>query len=186
MPIKGMKDSEHQACMDNLGLLEGEEIRLQYVCFRHVFSPPSFWDSKGRTEGKKGLLVFTNDNMIFMQQEGGWSSNYAQALRFPLEQISGVVSGGKFIKHIRVLVGISGSSEQHEFINFISTYGKQNIHEVRRDIEKLLKEVREEKKRLAQEALAKGTVPEMIFCKFCGARNRADQSHCVNCGAPLT
>jgi len=182
---KGMTDSEYQACMNGLGLLEGEEIRLQYVCFRHLASPPSLWDGKRRRESKKGLLVFTHDDMIFMQQEGAWSSNYGQALRFPVEQVSGVVSGGTLIKHIRVLVGTSGSSEQHEFINFESTYGEQSIHEVRREIEKLLKGVRQEKKRLAQEALARGTIPAMIFCKFCGTRNKSDRSHCANCGAPL-
>ena len=185
MPIKRMKDSEYQTCMDNLGLLEGEEIRLQYVCFRHILTP-SILDKKGRWVNKKGLLVFTNDNMIFMQQEGAWSSNYSQALRFPLEQISGIVSGGKLVKHIRISVGVSGSSEQHEFINFVSTYGEQSIHEVRNDIQNLLKEVREEKKRLALEALSTGTVPEMIFCKYCGARNKADRSQCANCGAVLT
>lgn len=185
MSIKGMKDSEYQTCIDGLGLLEGEEIRLQYVCFRKVLSPPSLWNGKQRSETKKGLLVLTSDNMIFMQQEGAWSSNYAQALRFPLEQIVGIVSGGTVIKHIRISVGVSGASERHEFINFVSTYGKQTIHEVRRDVEKLLKDARQEKKQLAEEALVKGTVPAMIFCKFCGTRNKSDRSNCANCGAPL-
>jgi hypothetical protein len=153
-------------------------------------SPPSAFrklfvdDGAPRMESKKGLLVFTNDNMIFMQQEGAWSSNYAQALRISLEQIGGVVSGGTFIPHIRIMIGISGVSEQHEFVTFQSA--DKPIHEVRADIEKLLKEIRQEKKRLAQEALAKGTIPTMMFCKYCGARNKADQTCCVNCGAVLT
>jgi len=187
---RGMTDSEYKACMDNLGLLEGEEAKLQYVCSRNVMSPPSAIralfvdDGAPRMESKKGLLVFTNDNMIFMQQEGAWSSNYAQALRIPLEQISGVVSGGTFIPHIRILVGITGTSERHEFTTFQSA--DKPIHEVRADIQRLLKEIRREKKRLAQEAFAKGTLPSMIFCKYCGARNKADQTRCVNCGALLT
>jgi hypothetical protein len=187
---KGVTDAEYKACMDNLGLLEGEGVRLHYVCFRNVMSPPSafrklFVDDGGpQMETKKGLLVFTNDNMIFMQQEGAYSSNYAQALRIPLDLISGVVSGGTFIPHIRILVGLGGPSEQHEFVTFQSA--KKPIHKVRGDIEKLLKEVRQEKKRLAQEALVRGTVPAMIFCKFCGTRNKTDKSHCINCGAPLT
>jgi len=179
--MKGMKDSEYQACINNLGLLEGEEIKLQYVCFRTII-----WGGKQGID-KKGLLVFTNDNMIFMQQERGWSSQYAQALRIPLEQISGIASGGMAIKHIRIITGVSGVSQQHEFFNFYACiHGQQQIHEVRADIENLLKKMREEKKRLAQEALAKGTVPAMMFCKYCGTRNKADQSHCANCGAPLT
>jgi hypothetical protein len=183
--MKGMNDSEYEACVENLGLLEGEQIKLQYVCYRQVISPPSLWDGQRKNESKKGLLVFTNDNMIFMQQEGGWSSDYAQALRIPIEQIIGVVSGGTFIQHIRIQIGSSGASELHEFINFTSTYGQQQIREVRADIEKLLKESREEKKRLAQEAMSKGTMPTMIFCKFCGARNKSDQTKCANCGAIL-
>jgi hypothetical protein len=183
--MKGMKDSEYQACIDSLGLLEGEQTKLQYVCYRQMTSPPSFWDGKQKSESKKGLLVLTNDNLIFMQQEGAWSSNYAQALRIPLEHISGVVSGGALIKHIRILVGVSGNPVQHEFINFVSTYGQQQIHEVRADIEKALKETREEKKRLAQEALSRGATPAMIFCKYCGARNKSDQPKCINCGATL-
>ena len=111
------------------------------------------------------------------------SSARAQALRVPLEQISGVVSGGTFIPHIRILVGITGTSERHEFTTFQSA--DKPIHEVRADIQRLLKEIRQEKKRLAQEALARGTIPAMIFCKFCGTRNKSDRSDCANCGAPL-
>jgi hypothetical protein len=182
MTMKGMGDSEYKACINNLGLLEGEQIKLQYICHRQQIGRT--WDGKPKTESKKGLLVLTNDNLIFMQQEGAWSSNYAQALRIPLENISGVVSGGTLIKHIRISVG-AGGTDQHEFINFTSTFGLQQIHEVRADVEKLLKEGREEKKRLAQEALSRGTMPTMIFCKFCGARNKSDQTKCANCGALL-
>lgn len=179
--IKGMNDSEYQSSLSNLGLLEGEKVRLEYVCFRQMQSPPSIWRKEPRIESKKGLLVFTNDNMIFMQQEGAWSSNYAQAMRVPLEQITGIVSGGTMIQHIRITVG----SEQHEFVAFKSTYDKQSIHEVRGDIEKLLKDVREERKKQAQSA-AEGGTPQVIFCKYCGARNRADHSKCENCFAVLT
>lgn len=112
-----------------------------------------------------------------MQQEGAWSSNYMQALRIPLEQISGVSSGGTFIKQIRILVGASGASDQHIFIPWHtdSSSAVQNpgIYGIVEQIQKHLKKVREEKKRLALEALAKETVPAMIFCKYCGARNKS-------------
>ena len=58
--MKGMDDSEYNSCISNLGILEGEEIKLQYVCFRHTISPPSIWDGKQKTQTNKGLLVFTN------------------------------------------------------------------------------------------------------------------------------
>jgi hypothetical protein len=181
--IRGLKDSEYRACIENLGLLEGEEIRLQYVCLRQFISRPiGAFVTQPRTEQKKGLLVFTNDNMIFMQQEGMWSSNYSQALRFPLESISGVVSGGTLMKHVRILVGAGGVSEEHQFLPFA---GQGNAHEMIGSVQKLLREVREEKKRLALAAVATGSLPAMIFCKFCGARNKADQTRCGNCGALL-
>jgi ribosomal protein L40E len=171
--------------IDNLGLLEGEETKLKYPCSRVTISSPSMWDGKVRQEFKKGLLVFTTDNMIFMQQEGG--SDFAQALRFPLESISGLVTGGTLIKNIRIAVGVGGSSEQHEFAGFQSVITRQQqIQDVRAEIERLLKVSREEKKRLAVEAMAKGTVPTMVFCRFCGARNKSDTSNCANCGAVLT
>lgn len=165
----------------DVGLLEGEEKKLEYVCFRQIIGPPSMWDGQRSIEQRKGLLIFTNDNMIFMEQQGLWSSNYMQALRIPLEQISGVSCGGVLIKHLRVLVGTAITSEHH-----FTRFERQDFNIIVNEIEKHLKEVREEKKRLAMEALARGTVPAMIFCKFCGTRNKSDQSFCANCGAPLT
>jgi hypothetical protein len=145
IPLKGMNDSEYTNCLNSLGLLSGETIKLQYVCYRQTISPPSMWNGQQRMESHKGLLVFTNDNMIFMQQEGR-GSTYAQALRFPIESIGGLVSGGTFIQHIRFTVGVIGASQQHEFINFISTYSQKKIFEVRAEIDNFLKEVRENKK----------------------------------------
>ena len=181
--MKGMKESEYKACIDNLGLLEGEEIKCQLVCFRQEVGAPSIWGGQQEMKNRKGLLVFTNDNMIFMQQEGAWSSDYSQALRFSLEDISGVSGNEGFTRRLRILIGGKGNSEYHDFLPFRG-YGK--VKEIRSSIMKTLQEVREEKKQFAQEALIKGTIPTMIFCKYCGARNKSEKSHCVNCGAILT
>lgn len=178
--MKGLKDSESRACMDNLGLLEGEKIRLQYVC-RCV---PPVRPNENRLN-LKGLLVFTNDNMIFMERQGLFSSRYSQRLRIPIEEISGISLkriGGFGVLALRIFVGIG--TQLGEYI--VSGVEEKRIEDVEEEVQRLLTEVRQEKKRLAQEALAKGTVPAMIFCKFCGTRNKADQSHCANCGAPLT
>jgi hypothetical protein len=132
--MKGMSDKEYQACISNLGLLEGEKTRLQIVCRRYMESPPSAGKQKDRVdkESHKGLLVLTNDNMIFMQQQGAWSSDYAQALRIPIEHVSGITSGGTLLKHIRVAVGTTGK-EFHEFIHFEG----REAEEVRAGIEQL-------------------------------------------------
>jgi hypothetical protein len=180
-----MNDSEYKACIDGLGLLQGEDAKLHYVCFRDIVT--TTWDGKPKKEQKKGLLVLTNDNLIFMQQHGAWSSNYSQALRIPLEQIMGISCGGTIIKHISFEVG-SGASQTFGIWKGCEENSDKidDAQLIMQKIQQLLNAIREEKKRLAQEALAKGTLPSMIFCKFCGARNKADQSNCANCGAVLT
>ncbi len=35
-------------------------------------------------------------------------------------------------------------------------------------------------------ASLEGTIPQMIICKFCGAKNKPEDAKCINCGAPLT
>ena len=177
----GMTDLEYHSCIDNLGMLEGEKLLLQFTVYRESFSTDFF--GKPTTETRKGLLVFSNDNMIFMQQEGAWSSDYSQALRIPLEQISGVDNTGTFVKKLRFAIGSSGHTDYHTFVVFA---GQGTLGEIRASIDKLLREVRQVRKRLALEALAKGSTPVMVFCRYCGARNKADQTNCGNCGAILT
>jgi hypothetical protein len=186
--MMGMTDEEYQACLSSLGLLEGEQIRLQYVCkkitLNNFGSPVAI---------HKGLLVFTDDNMTFMQQEGTPSffrpdrrkgNDYGQAIRVPIESVSGVVMAGGFLQ---ISVGVNGITEQHIFGGFQSeTLDRNWGHQVRNEVERTLKEVREERRRLAQQALSQGTVPSMVFCKFCGVKNKADQPKCSSCGAPLS
>lgn len=175
-----MNESEYKYCMDNLGLVEGEEIKLKYVC-RCV---PPIRPNENRVN-LKGLLIFTNDNMIYMEKQGIFNSKYSQRVRLPLEEISGITTkriGGVGVQAIRLYVG--GGTQSGEY--HISSVDGKEIEQVEKEIQKALTEARQEKKRLAQEALNKGTVPTMIFCKFCGARNKSDNSRCANCGAVLT
>jgi len=178
--MKGMKDSEYEACIDGLGLLEGEEIRLHY--FGRCVPPVRPNEAR---MNRKGLLVFTNDNMIFMEKEGFLVSRYSQRLRIPLEEVTGITLkriGLIGVLALRIFVGIGTQSGEY----IVSGIEGKKIEQVKEEVQKLATEVRQEKKRLAQEALARGTVPQMIFCKFCGTRNKSDQSHCANCHAPLT
>ena len=168
--------------MKNLGLLEGEEIKLQYVCLRPVVE--NTFLAGPQTLNKFGLLVFSNDNMLYMQKEQG--SDFTQAIRVPLENISGVVTGGTLIHHLRITVGVSGNTQTHEFIFGGRREGQQAVIGARMDIMKTLTEARETKKRLAQEALSKGVQPSFVFCKFCGTRNKSDSVKCSSCGAPIT
>ena len=143
-PFRAMKDSEYSSCVEGLGLLEGEEIKLQYVCLRETLRQGSTSTGTSQTSNK-GLLVFTNNKMIFMQQLGLFSSNYSQALRIPLENINGTEIGGTLIKHIGIKVGISSISEELHFNPFKDNQGLEQIQTVKQEIEALLKQAREEK-----------------------------------------
>ena len=178
--MKGINDSEYQSCISNLGLLEGEEIRLQYIC---RFVPPVRPNEKRLN--LKGLLVFTNDNIIFMEKQGLFNSRYSQRVRLPIVEITGISLkriGIIGVLALRIFVGIGALSGEY----MASGFDGKKVEEVEEEVQKLLTEVRQEKKRIAQEALAKGKAPAMIFCKFCGTRNKSDKSKCVNCFAPLT
>ncbi|MCK4477041.1 hypothetical protein KAU88_00730 [Candidatus Bathyarchaeota archaeon] len=180
--MQGMKDSEYKACIGCLGLVEGEEIELQYVC---SFAPPVLLPSERFKLDLKGLLVFTNDNMIFIEKAGLFVSRFGQRAKVPLEQITGLLLRRISVIGILALrIVVDLGTQEGEY-----TVGKvkgKRIEEVKEEIQKLLTEARQEKKRLAQEALARGTIPAMIFCKYCDARNKADQTKCANCGAVLT
>lgn len=184
-----MSEADYAACVKNLGLLEGEEIRLQYRCLRNVVENTTLWGPQEVVHS--GLLVFSNDNMTFMQKEK--NGDYTQAVRVPLESISGVVTGGTVIHHIRITVGVSGNLQIHKFVMspFIPPEGGPELKgaeaavRARTDILRSLTEAREEKKRLAQEAVSKGVQPSFVFCKFCGTRNKSDSVKCSSCGAPI-
>lgn len=138
----GMNDSEYQSCIDNLNLLEGESLLLEYTVYRETFSTDIF--GKQTRDSRKGLLVFSSDNLIFMQQEGAWSDDYSQALRIPLEQISGVDNTGTFIKKLRIAINGGGNTDYHIFLVFAN---QGSPAEIRGSIDKVLKDVRQERKK---------------------------------------
>jgi hypothetical protein len=199
-----MKDAEYATCIDGLGLLEGEEVKRQYVCRKQTLSARSMFDASQRLEERKGLLVFTNQNMIFMQQQGAWSSNYSQALRIPLENISGIVTGGTLIQHIRIRVGAGGFSEEHHFDTFQGENGFMQVGVVQTEINMVLKEAREYEKRLKErehihvvfdfsalkdEMTKGGLVMSAYNCPNCNAMVDIPETGkvliCKHCGTPI-
>ena len=179
-----LNKKQYDACTQNLGLLEGEEIRLEYHCYRrekyHSFSLGSEQEKPYR-----GLLVFTNNNMIFMDvvKRGLLGRDYgaAQSIRVPLEQIIGISTGGTMIKHLKVRT----QSQEFKFEHVFRKGKRTKINDVVADVQSLLKEVREEKKKISEQVLAGTLIPKVVYCKFCGAKNKADASFCANCNAPL-
>jgi hypothetical protein len=143
-PFNGMSVSEYISCINSLELLEGEAIRLQYYCCLQVIGSRSMWGGKQRMESDKGFLVFTDDNMIFMQKEER-SSKYVQALRIPLESIVGLVTGGILLLHIQFAVGVIGASQQYKF-SYFQGIKTNDVFAIRAEIERHLIQARENKK----------------------------------------
>jgi hypothetical protein len=142
-PFNAMNDAEYTSCLSGLGLLDSEKIQLQYVCSRQTTRITGVFAPNYKTDVKKGLLVFSNQNLIFMQQDGFFSNNYSQALRVPLENISGMTVGGTLVKHLVIRMGTSGYSEH--FTAFRENSGIVQMEAVKKSIEQALKEAREEK-----------------------------------------
>ncbi len=115
-PRKTIQETQLQNIQANLGLLEGEAIKLSYWVLWQTEAPPSMWynlivgvPQQPRLESRRGMMVFTTDNMIWMQQEAV-GNDFDPALRIPLGEISGVVAGGTFVPHIRLNIGTSGTT----------------------------------------------------------------------------
>lgn len=179
-----LNKKQYEACIQNLGLLEGEEVRLHYHCYRREKYYSYTLGSK-QEKPYLGLLVFTNDNMIFMDvvKHGVFSRNYSasQSIRVPLEQITGLSTGGTMIKHLKV-----HTADQEFKFEYVWREGKRTpIHDVVSEIQDLLKKARDEKKKVAEQVLAGTLAPKFVYCKYCGAKNKADASLCVNCNALL-
>lgn len=169
----GLSGEVYRASLSGLGLLEGEQVKLQYTCGTIV-------RSNGRIFLSRGVLAVTNDNIIF--------SGVGYKLRIPIESVSSTASvqgRNPRFGHLRITIGSGGPIEEHTFSEFRGDSGEISYVQARDNVEKVLSKVREERKKIAQEALSKGTLPPMVFCRFCGLKNKADQSKCSSCGAPL-
>jgi len=182
--MKGLKDAKYRACTDNLGLLEGEKKELEYLIdgviigrgdgseLEYLFQEfiNSSIDSSKTTTLKKGLLVFTNINLIFIQQE-----NYSR-LVVPLDQLGGM---GCFTYKDHYSIGVVTVDGYEYGFDLCRTEGPSVVQNPSlNELSKQIQKFGMEQKRLAKEAPAK-------ICEYCGARNKIDQSRCVSCGAPL-
>ena len=180
-----MSNSEYKAYMDNLELLEGEKKELEYLIQKVVIgcgdgSKLDYLiqefidghDDPSRTMTlENGLLVFTNINLIFIQEK-----DYSR-LVVPLDQLGGI--GCFSYKDCSSIGVVTVDGYEYGFLLWetedSSVVQNPSVNELTRQIQVF----GIEQKRLAKEAPVK-------ICKYCGARNKIDQSRCVNCGALLT
>ena len=180
-----ISDSEHKACMDNLGLLEGEKKELEYLIQEVIIGRGDgsrleyliqefvngHSDSSKINTLENGLLVFTNINLIFIQQE-----DYLR-LVVPLTQLGGM---GCFRYKDHSTIGVvTVDGYEYGFLLWRTENSSVVQNPSQNELSKQIQKFGMEQKRLANEAPVK-------TCKYCGAENRIDLFRCVNCGALLT
>ena len=180
-----MSNSEYKAYMDNLDLLEGEKKELEYFVQKVVIGRGDGskidylvrefidgHDDPGRTTTlKNGLLVFTNINLIFIQE-----TDYSRFV-VPLDQLGGI--GCFSYKDCSIIGVVTVDGFEYGFILWETEDSSVVQNPSVNELTKQIQVFGMEQKRLAIEAPVK-------ICKYCGARNKIDQTRCVNCGTLLT
>ena len=179
-----ISDSEYKAYMNNIYFLEGEKIELSYLIQKVVIGRgdgsnidhliEAFmegYDDPNRTMTlENGLLVFTNINIIFIQEK-----DYSRSVVL-LDQLAGL--GCFLYKGCSSIAVATVDGYEYGFILLktedSSLVQNPNINELTRQIQIFGME---------QKRLAQG--PAVKICKYCSAQNKADQTRCVNCGALL-
>lgn len=179
-----ISDLEYKAYRDNLDLLRGEQKKLEYLVEKAVIGRgdgsqidnliqkfvDGHDDPKRKMALKNGLLVFTNINMILIQQEG-----YSRMV-VPLDQIGGI---GCFANdNWLTIAAVTVDGYEYGFLlsktDTSSFVQNPNVNELTRQIQVFGME----QKQLAQEA-------PVEICKHCGARNNITSTYCVHCKALL-
>jgi len=169
-----MSNSEYKAYMDNQYLIQkvvigrGDGSKLDYLIQEFIDGH----DDPSRTMTlENGLLVFTNTNLIYIQEK-----DYSRLVVL-LDQLGGI--GCFSYKDCSSIGVVTVDGYEYGFLLWetedSSVVQNPSVNELTRQIQVFGME----QKRLAKEAPVK-------ICKYCGARNKIDQSRCVNCGALLT
>ncbi len=133
--------------------------------------------------GRNKKLVLTNKRLIFLESRGRLNKIYQKEDEIAIEEIEsahydtefGAVSlqlknGEKDL----VAFGISNSDNLEVMV--LGTDPDILDVKLQATIDRWVGEIN----RLAV------TVPKMVYCKYCGAKNKATDTKCVHCGALLT
>jgi hypothetical protein len=180
-----MSDSEYKACMDNLELLEGEKKELEYLIQKAITGRgdgsnrgdlikdfiDGHYDPSKAMMLESGLLVLTNINLIFIQEKDH------SRIVVPLDQLGGI---GCFLCKDHSSIGaVTVDGYEYGFLLWKTEDSSPIQNPSINELTKQIQVFGMEQKRLAKET-------QLKKCEYCGARNKIDQSRCVNCGAPLT
>lgn len=116
-----------------------------------------------------GAFITTSKHLIFRQMEENMS--FTTALKVPLEGIYEVEVSGVREKRLEFCTD-AGSFE-------FKGFDDERIYDFQKALQDLSDIARQQKWEREFP-----TIP-LVICKYCGVKNKADASFCVNCGAPI-
>jgi ribosomal protein S27AE len=154
--------------------------------------------SRTRKVPKKGVLVLTNQRLLFLEEHGIFGKSYHQIIAIPLARIQGISMGGTF----RPFVSVADEAQLHVF--HIDGVGKDEFDPFRSLIieqsQKRIEEIEAEKKKervqividfsMLKEYMEKGgLVLQKTKCPECGAPipipTSGNQIVCQHCGSTI-
>jgi hypothetical protein len=149
-----------EACM----LSEGEEI---------IFDDGNI--------GRNQKLVLTNKRLIFSKVKGTFSKSFKKDDEIPIEDIESAQLNAEYgtimlqLKNGEKDVIDFHTSESFEDVLMNTDHDILDVR-LQATIDRWVNEIN----RLAVR------VPKMIYCRYCGAKNKSTETKCVHCGALLS
>lgn len=134
---------------------------------------------KEETKRKKGVLVLTNQRLLWFEQRGLFGKSYHTLFEVFLRTLKGISMGGRLRKYVSI------TDEKEEYRFHLKGIGEKELEPFKdmilRQVEKL-KETNAMKSPVFQkEVITKEIV--MIPCDYCKALTPQTSTFCPNCGA---
>jgi len=133
--------------------------------------------SKEAKERHSGVLVLTNQRLLWLERRGMLSKTHRASSEINLRELQGITCGGAIKKWISI------TDNNAEYVFHLSRVGKKEIEPFR---DMILRQVEKLKETTTKETTTKEVVTRevvMIPCEYCGSLMPQTSIFCPNCGA---
>jgi len=134
---------------------------------------------KEEAKRKKGVLVLTNQRLLWFEQRGLLGKSYHALFEIFLRSLKGISMGGRLRKYVSI------TDENIEYKLHLNGIGEKELEPFKdmilRQVEKVKGTVTKESAVTQKEVIAKEVV--MIPCDYCRSLMPQTSTFCPNCGA---
>lgn len=141
------------------------------------------YEEKEAKQLTSGVLVLTNQRLIWLERRGKLSKTYRASFEINLKELLGITAGGAIRKWISI------TDRAGESIFHLNKVGKKEIEPFRDMIMRQVEKLREAEVAPAAPTVQKEVVTRevvMVPCKYCGGLMPQTSTFCPNCGAKRT